>query len=57
MSMIQGWVALGGLAIWGIFVRFVKYYGRQKNKSIDRNLTSASDYAIKIDNLPYGEYN
>lgn len=42
------------MIVWIIIDRFVKKYGIKKNKIIDMNLLSASDYAIKIDNLPYG---
>ena len=45
------------MAVWIIISRIVKYVGVIKNKEMDKNLTSASDFAIKIGNLPYGEFN
>jgi len=45
------------MVIWGLIIRISLEYGRFKNKAIDKNLTSPSDYAIKINNLPYQQYN
>lgn len=54
---IQGWLGLAGMFVWIVLARFLKYYGGERSALIDRSLTSASDYAIKIDNLPAGEFN
>lgn len=45
------------MVVWVISSKVVKYVGKIKDEEIDRDLTSASDYAIKIGGLPYGEYN
>ncbi len=42
------------MVVWVIWSRIIKYIGNLKNEEIDKNLKSASDYAIKISNLPYG---
>ena len=42
---------------WFIGVKFIEYLGNRKDKEIDELLDSASDYTIRIENLPYGEYN
>lgn len=55
--MIQGYLGLAVMIIWGIYIRYIKYYGTIKDKIMDMNLASSSDYAIKINNLPYGEFN
>lgn len=57
LGVIQGWLGLAAMVIWVILSRIVKYVGREKNREMDRDLISASDFAIKIGNLPYGEYN
>lgn len=57
LGFIQSWLGLAAMAIWIILSRIIKYVGAIKNKEMDKNLTSASDFAIKIANLPYGEYN
>ena len=57
LTKILTYVGLFGMLIWGFMVRISLEYGRFKNKAIDKNLTSASDYALKINNLPYQQYN
>ena len=39
-----------------IGLRLITTLGMKKDKEIDDSLDSASDYSIKIDNLPYAEY-
>lgn len=53
----MNWMGLCSMFIWILISRFVKYYCYYKDKLIDENLTSSSDYAVKIDNLPFGDYN
>ena len=53
---ILDWIGLGVMLLWIFITRLVKYYGFYQNDLIDQNLKSASDYAIKIDNLPIGGY-
>lgn len=57
LTTILTYVGLFAMIVWGLIVRISLEYGRFKNKSIDKNLTSASDYALKINNLPYQQYN
>jgi hypothetical protein len=54
---VQVWLGLAAMVIWVISSRVVRYVSKIKNEEIDQHLTSASDYAIKIGELPYGEYN
>jgi hypothetical protein len=42
--------------VWTLFLRIVKHLGKVKDKRIDDDLNSASDYAALIQNLPDGEY-
>lgn len=53
---ILDWIGLGVMLLWIFITRLVKCYGFYQNDLIDQNLKSASDYAIKIDNLPVGGY-
>lgn len=57
LGSIQSWLGLAAIIVWILLSRIMKYVGAIKNKEMDKNLTSASDFAIKIGNLPYGEYN
>jgi hypothetical protein len=45
------------MVLWAIASRVFRYMGNKKDHDIDKNLKSASDRAIKIANMPYGEYN
>lgn len=56
-SMILDWLGLAVMILWIFISRLVKHYGFYENEIIDQNLKSSSDYAIKIDDLPQGEYN
>lgn len=47
---------MGFCLVWILMLRAVKYLGMQKNRIIDDKLKSASDFAIKIENLPRGAY-
>lgn len=40
---------------WFIGIKLIEYLGKKKNEEIDDLLDSASDYAIRIENLPFGE--
>ena len=42
--------------IWSVAVRFIRTWGRIKNKRIDDDLDSSSDYNIFLEKLPVGEY-
>lgn len=42
---------------WSIGVRFIKAWGRKKNKQIDDKLDSASDHYIFMERLPRAQYN
>ena len=55
--MIQSWIGVGFCIIWVFMIRIVKYIGRWTNITLDSKWSSASDFAIKIENLPFGEYN
>lgn len=52
----QLWLGLAFSFVWVVTIRFIKFMGREKNQIVDRNLRSASDFTIKIENLPYGSY-
>ena len=54
MMKIEGYLGLLGMIILIICMRWIKNIGTLKDKSIDKNLISSSDYALKINNLPYG---
>jgi hypothetical protein len=43
--------------IWVFSLRVLQYFGKKINIQLDNNLSSSSDFSIKINNLPYGEYN
>ena len=42
--------------IWIFTLRYIRHYGRKQDKLLDAHLTSASDFAVKVSNLPFGEY-
>lgn len=44
------------MILWIFITRLVKCYGFYMDTMIDKNLKSASDFAVKIDNLPIGGY-
>jgi len=44
------------MVLWIFITRLVKCYGFYMDTMIDKNLKSASDFAVKIDNLPIGGY-
>ena len=54
MMRIEGYLGLSGMIILIVYMRWIKHLGTLKDKSIDKNLISSSDYTIKINNLPYG---
>jgi len=54
---VLNWMGLASMVVWILLARFLKYYCFYKDKLIDDNLKSSSDFAVKIDNLPMGEYN
>ena len=56
MLFAQLWLGLVFSFVWVVTLRFIKFIGREKNKMVDLYLRSASDYTIKIENLPYGGY-
>jgi len=43
--------------IWIFSVKFIKHLGDSKNEEIDEMLDSASDYTVRVDNLPSRKYN
>jgi hypothetical protein len=51
---IQLWLGTLMCLIWMIGLKLITTLGMKKDKEIDDSLDSASDYTIKIDNLPYG---
>ena len=54
---VLNWMGLASMIFWILVGRFLKYYCFYKDELIDQNLKSSADYAVKIDNLPSGEYN
>lgn len=54
--MVLDWIGLGVMILWILNTRLVKYYGFYQNKMIDKSMKSASDFAVKVDNLPVGSY-
>jgi hypothetical protein len=56
VTNLLNWIGLASMCLWILISRFLKYYCFYKDQLIDENLKSSSDYAVKIDNLPYGEY-
>jgi hypothetical protein len=57
LSSIESWLGLAAMIVWIAVSRTMRYFGELNNLDIDKNLKTASDYAIKIGNLPDGEYN
>lgn len=55
-TVIQWWLGVGFCFLWIFILRFIKYFGKNEDHSVDQSLNSSSDYAIIIENLPYGEY-
>lgn len=54
LAWIQVWLGLAATCIWCIAMRFIKVYGIEKNKDVDARLKSSSDFAVKLDNMPFG---
>ena len=52
----QLWLGFFMCIFWLVGLKFISSLGARKDREIDDSLESASDYTIKIDNLPYGEY-
>lgn len=53
---IQLWLGFFMCILWMVGLKFITTLGLKKDRDIDDSLDSASDYTIKIDNLPYGQY-
>ncbi len=53
---MQQWLGLAFCIIWIFGIKFILYYGKKKNEEVDNKLKSAGDCAIRVSNLPYGEY-
>lgn len=51
---IQLWLGFFMCILWMVGLKFITTLGLKKDRDIDDSLDSASDYTIKIDNLPYG---
>ena len=51
----QLWIGMFFFVIWKIGVRFIELLGEKKNEEIDNLLDSASDYTVRIENLPFGK--
>jgi len=45
---IQNYLGVFSMLIWSILMKLLYYYGCKKNNSIDENLISASDFALRI---------
>lgn len=54
---IQNYLGLLSMLLWGIYMKLLYYFGKRNEALIDKYLTSASDYAIMISNLPTGTFN
>jgi hypothetical protein len=54
---IQDYLGVIGMVVWSILLKLLRYYGGQKNNWVDAELSSASDFALMISNLPAGTYN
>ena len=52
----QLWNGFVMCVLWMIGLRLIISLGLKKHKWIDDSLDSASDYTVKIENLPYGSY-
>ncbi len=57
MTYIQVWLGLILCVIWLLGIKLISILAHDLNNKIDMNLDSASDYSIKIENLPYNSYN
>ena len=53
---IQLWLGALMCLIMMVGLKLITTLGMKKDKEIDDSLDSASDYTIKIQNLPFGEY-
>ena len=51
---IQLWLGFVMCVFWLIGLKLISSFGMKKDREIDASLESASDYTIRIDNLPYG---
>lgn len=56
LIQFQLWSGVLMSIVWIFTVKFIKYLGDHKNLEIDELLDSASDYTIRIDNLPSKKY-
>ena len=54
---MQKWLGLFLGVFWIFGVRLITKLGLIKENEIDMSLKSASDYTLKLENLPFGEYN
>ena len=54
---LQLWLGVALCIVWLFGLKFIQMMGYEKDRNIDSLLDSASDYNIKIDNLPYANFN
>ena len=57
MKIIQLTLGMILAIVWFFSIKFTFYLGEKKNEEIDEMLESSSDYTIRIQNLPSGQYN
>lgn len=50
----QIWLGFCMCIFWLLGLNLISALGARKDREVDDSLESASDYTIKIDNLPYG---
>lgn len=55
-QVVQVWLGLFFCIAWIFLLRVIKYFGRRTTHKLDDRFKTASDYAVKIENLPFGEY-
>lgn len=42
---------------WIFSLRVLKYKGAKIDHELDTQLKTSADYSVKVDNLPFGDYN
>ena len=54
---LQLWLGFIFCMVWIVAVRLITELGIKKDTEIDESLNSASDYTLRVENLPFGKYN
>mgnify|MGYP000897612267 CR=1 FL=1 len=57
LVVIDLWLIVASTIITCAVLRVAKYKAKILDLAIDKSMETPSDFAIKLENLPYGDYN